>query len=225
MTSNLAAPPEGYTMVGPADAPRLVKQRHVRRGWIGIGVLAIVLAALGSATLFRAIGPSQSYLALAQDVPVGTQVTADDLRVVRMNSTPGLSPIPASQVDGVVGQYAAVPLVAETLLSRDQLTDQPVPPPGQQLVAIGLAPNRLPGGELQAGDPVMLVTTSADNAAEPDAAAPRTFPARVHDTQETEGRDDEVVVSLLVSERDGALIASLAAADLLTLVLLAEAGS
>jgi SAF domain len=224
MSSNLAAPPEGYTMVGPADAPRLVKQRHIRRGWIGIGVLAIVLAALGSATLFRAIGPQQAYLALARDVPVGTQVSSDDLRVVRMNSSPGLSPVPQSQVDDVVGQYAAVPLVEGTLLAMAQLTDQPVPPAGQQLVAIGLPPDRLPGGALEAGDPVMLVTTSEHNAAEPELA-PRTFPARVHDTEETEGRDDDVVVSLLVSESDGAVIASLAAADLLTLVLLPEAGS
>jgi hypothetical protein len=224
MSSNLAAPPEGYTMVGPADAPRLVKQRHVRRGWIGIGVLAIVLAALGSATLFRAIGPSQAYLALGRDVAVGAQVTAEDLRVVRMNSTPGLSPVPQSQVNDVIGQYAAVPLVEGTLLSPDQLTDQPVPAPGQQLVAIGLPPDRLPGGTLQAGDPVMLVTTS-DNSAAEQPAAPRTFAARVHGAQETEGRDDEVVVSLLVSERDGAVIASLAAADLLTLVVLSEAGS
>jgi hypothetical protein len=223
MTSNLAAPPEGYAMVGPTDAPRLVKQRHVRRGWVGIGVLAIVLAALGSATLFRAIGPSQAYLAIAQDVPVGAQVTRDDLRVVRMNTTPGLSPVPQSQVDEVIGAYAAVPLVAGTLLSLDQLTDEPVPPPGQQLVAIGLPPDRLPGGTLEAGDPVMLVTTSKQNSAPEER--PQTFAARVHDVQETDSRDDNLVVSLLVSEQDGALIASLAAADRLTLVLLSEAGS
>ncbi|HEY8473563.1 MAG TPA: SAF domain-containing protein [Natronosporangium sp.] len=223
MSSNLAAPPEGYVMVGPTDAPRLVKQRHVRRGWVGIGVLAIVLAALGSATLFRAIGPSQSYLALAQDVPVGAQLTEEHLRVVRMNSTPGLNPVPDSQLDEVVGQYAAVPLVAGTLLSMDQLTDEPIPPPGQQLVAIGLPPDRLPGGTLEAGDPVMLVTTSRQNA-EPETN-PRTFPARVHELQPSAGRDDDIIVSLLVSERDGALIASLAAADRLTLVLLSEAGS
>lgn len=223
MSSNLAAPPEGYAMVGPTDAPRLVKQRHVRRGWIGIGVLAIVLAALGSATLFRAIGPSQPYLAVAQDVPVGAQLTREDLRVVRMNTTPGLSPVPQGQVEEVIGAYAAVPLVAGTLLSLDQLADEPVPPPGQQLVAIGLPPERLPGGALEAGDPVMLVATSGQNAA-PDEA-PRTFAARVHDVQPTEGRDDDLVVSLLVSERDGAVVASLAAADRLTLVLLPEAES
>src|SRR5690606_40500418 len=96
----------------------------------------IVLAALGSATLFRAVGPSQEYLALARDVPVGAQVTAADLRVVRLNASPGLTPVPVSEVDQVIGRYAAVPLVAGSLLTPQQLTAEPVPGPGEQLVAV-----------------------------------------------------------------------------------------
>lgn len=221
--SGTVAPPEGYAAIGPADAPRLVRQRHVRRGWVGIGVLAIVLAALGAATLFRAVGPSQEYLAVARDVPVGAQVVSDDLRIVRLNSSPGLSPVPIDQVDRVVGRYAAVSLTAGTLLSMEQLTDQQVPGPGEQLVAIGVSRDRLPGRTLRAGDPVLLVATSAQGAA-PDEQ-PRTFDARVHDLQDADGRGaDLVVVSLLVAERDGAVVASLAAAGQLTVVLVPEAG-
>src|SRR5690606_5322601 len=107
MTSLAAPPAVAGSYEGPTDAPRLVRQRRVRCGWVGVGVLAIVLAALGSATLLRAIGPSQEYLALARDVPVGAQVTASDLRVVRLNASPGLSPVPLSEVDEVIGRYAA----------------------------------------------------------------------------------------------------------------------
>lgn len=220
MSSGTVAPPEGYAAIGPADAPRLVRQRHVRRGWVGIGVLAIVLSALGAATLFRAIGPSQEYLAVARDVPVGAQMTSEDLQVVRLNSSPGLSPVPAGQVEQVVGGYAAVPLTAGTLLTMDQLTDQRVPGPGQQLVAIGLSRDRLPGGTLAAGDPVLLVATSSQVG---PGDPPSTFPARVHDLQESEGRGNDMVVSLLVAERDGAVVAALAADDRLTVVLLPEA--
>lgn len=224
MSSGTVAPPEGYAAIGPADAPRLVRHRHVRRGWVGIGVLAIVLAALGAATLFRAVGPSQEYLAVAQDVPVGSQVLSEDLRVVRLNSSPGLSPVPVNQVDQVVGRYAAVSLTAGTLLTMAQLTDQQVPAPGEQLVAIGVSRDRLPGRTLRAGDPVLLVATSAQGAAPaaPDAQ-PRTFDARVHDLQDGNGRGtDLVVVSLLVAERDGAVVAALAAAGQLTVVLVPE---
>jgi hypothetical protein len=222
MGSNLVAAPEGFAVVGPTDAPRLVRQRHVRRGWVGIGVLLIVLAALGSATLFRAVGPSQEYLAVAQDVPVGAQVTSADLRIVRVNSSPGLSPVPISRVDDVVGAYAAVPLVAGTLLSMDQLTEQRVPGPGEQLVAIGLSRDRLPGRSLQAGNPVLLVATG--NQTDP-ADQPATFAATVHAVQDAGGRNADLVVSLVVDERDGAVVAALAAAGDLTVVLVAEAGS
>jgi hypothetical protein len=222
MTST-SAPPQGYTEVGPANPPRLVRQRHIRRGWVGVGVLAIVLAALGSVTLFRAVGPSQEYLALRQDVPVGAQVTSDDLAVVRINNSPGLSPVPARDVRQVVGAYAAVPLTAGTLLSMSQLTDERVPRPGEQLVAIGMSRDRLPGGTLRAGNPVLLVATTGQAGVDPEVQ-PRTFNARVHDVQATEGRGTGLVVSLLVAERDGAVVASLAAADRLTVVLLPEGG-
>lgn len=222
MTS-VAAPPEGYAAPGPAEAPRLVRQRHIRRGWVGVGVLAIVLAALGSATLFRAVGPSQEYLAVAQDVPAGAQLSSSDLRIVRINSSPGLDPVPASDVNQVVGQYAAVPMAAGTLVSAGQLTEERVPGPGEQLVAIGLAQERLPGGTLRGGDPVLLVATGGRQAAEADAE-PLTFHARVHDVQPGAGRGNDRVVSLLVAERDGARVAALAAAGDLTVVLVPEAG-
>jgi hypothetical protein len=219
-TGNAADP---YSPNGPAGAPRLVRQRRIRRGWVGIGVLAIVLAALGSATLFRAIGPSQEYLAVARDVPVGAQVVSDDLRVVRLNSSPGLSPVPISDVREVVGAYAAVPLVAGTLVTLDQLTAEPVPGPGEQLVAIALPRDRLPGRMLSAGDPVLLVATSGSGIGNQDPAeAPRTFNGSVHDVQEADGRGDDLVVSLLVDERDGAVVASLAASGRIAITLLPQ---
>lgn len=224
MSSITAPPPVADPYSGPAEAPRLVRQRRIRRGWVGIGVLAIVLAALGSATLFRAIGPSQEYLALARDVPVGAQVTASDLRVVRLNASPGLSPVPLSEVDQVIGRYAAVPLVAGSLLTPEQLTAEPVPGPGEQLVAVTISRDRVPGGSLRAGDPILLVATGGSGSGSDDEP-PRTFPARVHDVRSATGRGSDLVVSLLVDQRDGATIASLAASGRVAIVLLPERAS
>src|SRR5690606_36938614 len=100
----------------------------------GLGLLAIVIAALGSVTLFRALGPAHEYLALARDVPVGAQITNADLTVVRLSASPGLTPVPAHQADEVVGRYAAVPLLRGTLLTPQHLTTERVPGPGEQLV-------------------------------------------------------------------------------------------
>jgi hypothetical protein len=122
----------------------------------------------------------------------------------------------------VVGAYAAVPLTAGTLLTMDQLTGERVPGPGQQLVAIGLSRDRLPGGTLRAGDPVLLVATVNQD----DSGQPRTFDGRVHEVQEAQARGDNVVLSLLVADRDGAVVAALAAGGDLTVVLVPDgAGS
>lgn len=223
MTARGATDPDRYPAPGPLDAPRLTRRRRVRRGWVALGVLAIVLSALGSATLFRALGPSQEYLALARDVPVGAQVTPSDLTVVRMNLSPGLSPVPASRADQVLGTYAAVPLTAGTLLSFAQLTTAQVPGPGEQLVAVSLSRDQLPGRTLRAGDPLLLVATSGLGAGRAPDEPPRTFPARVHDLQDGDGRGDNLVVSVLVAEQDGATVASLATSGQIAVVLVARA--
>jgi hypothetical protein len=202
------------------DPPGLIPRRRMRRGWMAFGVLAIVLSALGSATLFRALGPSGEYLAVARDVPAGAQVTRADLIEVRLPGAPGLAPVPAREADRVLGMYATVPLAAGTLVSLSQLTDERVPGPGEQLVAVPLARDQVPGRTLRPGDPVLLVATTGGQAAggrgdEP----PRTFAGRVHDVQDGGARGGTLVVSVLVAERDGASVASLAAAGRVAVVL------
>jgi hypothetical protein len=218
-TTGTAGPATGSPTSGPVAAPPLVRQRRVRRGFVAAGVLAIVLAALGSATLFRALGPAGEYLAVAADLPAGRQLTAGDLTVVRLTAAPGLPLVPAGESDRVLGRYAAVPLVAGTLLTPGQLTTEPVPGPGEQLVAVPLGADRLPGGSLRAGDPVLLVATG-DGAEQP----PRTFPARVHDTQPGAGRGTGLVVSVVVATTDGPVVATLAAGDRLAVVRVPEPG-
>lgn len=206
---------------GPVDAPRQVRQRHVRRGWVGVGVLMIVLAALGAATLFRAIGPSEQYLVLTEDVPAGTQLTSDHLNLVRLNTGPGLSALPADRAEEVVGAYTAVPLMEGTLLAEEQLTPEQVPGPGEQLVSVSLDPSRVPGDTLPSGAPVMLVAT-ADRSEE---AGPRTFDATVHDVRSAQGRSNDLYVSLVVPASDGATVAELAASEQLTVVRVPGGGS
>jgi hypothetical protein len=199
----------------------MIGQRVMRRGWVATGVLLIVLSALGSATLFRALGPAQEYLALTNDVPAGAQITTADLMVVRVSSTPGLATVPAAETDRVVGRYAAVSLTAGSLVSPAHLTAQQVPGPGQQLVAVPLSRHDLPGGELAAGDPILLVATGGQGSGAA-SAEPRTFAATVHRVHATEGRGTTVVVSLLVADQDGPAVANLAASGRVALVRVAE---
>lgn len=193
-------------------APHRVDQRRVHRGWVAAGVLLIVLSALGSAALFRALGPSQEYLAVAAEVPVGAQVQQRDLMVVRLHPAPGLQMVPAEAADDVVGGYATVTLSPGSLITPEQVTDEPVPAPGEQLVAITLSRHALPGGQLRAGDPVLLVATGQGSGDEPATVA-----ATVHQVAAA-GRGDTVAVSVRVAEGDGPAVATLAAAGRLTVV-------
>lgn len=201
------------------DTPGPVRQRRVRRGFVAAGVLAIALAALGSATLFRALGPESAYLALAADVPAGAELTVADLTVVRLAAPPALSPVPASEREQVQGMYATAPLVAGSLLSRGQLTNTRVPAPGEHLVAVPLPRDRVPGRTLRAGDPVLLVATGGQE----EDGPPRTFRGRVHQVATGGGRGSTLVASVLVAEPDGTPVAALAAAGRLGVVVIPEA--
>ena len=66
----------------------------------------------------------------------------------------------------------------------------------------------------------MLVATSGRTVGATEVTEPRTFSARVHDVTKGDGRDN-VVVSVLVDERDGAVIAALAASGRIAIVLTA----
>lgn len=209
---------------GDVPEPWRPPRRRVRRGWVAAGVLLIVLSALGSATLFRALGPAQEHLAVAREVPAGAQVTAGDLSVVRFSSTPGLATVPAADADQVVGRYAAVTLTAGSLLSPQQLTERPVPGPGEHLVAVRLSRDDLPGGALRPADPVLLVATDGGGPATAAADEPRAFDAVVHRVAPAEGRGSDVVVTLLVADRDGPALASVAASGRVAVVQVAEAG-
>jgi hypothetical protein len=216
----MPAPPVDTSLHGSGPGgPLRPPPRRVRRGLVAAGVLAIVLSALGSATLFRALGPAQEHLVLARDVPAGAALVPADLAVVRLAVPPGLAAVPAGELDRVLARYAAVPLAAGSLLTAGALTAEAVPAPGEQLVAVPLPRDGLPGGTLRPGAPVLLVATN-----ERSDDPPRTFPARVHDVVDAGGRGGGLVASVVVAERDGAAVASLAAGGRLAVVLVAEAG-
>jgi hypothetical protein len=217
LTASRAA--DAPALAGPVDASWRMARRRVRRGWVAAGVLLIVLSALGSAALIRALGPAEEFLAVANEVPAGARVSASDLMVVRLSATPGLATVPAAEADQVVGRYAVVTLTPGSLVSPAQLTTQRVPGPGEQLVAIQLSRNDLPGGVLRSGDPVLLVATRGQGSS---GDAPRTFEAVVHEVRAAEGRGSGVVVSLLVPDRDGPVVAGLAAAGRVAVVRVTE---
>jgi len=211
--------PTHQTPGGPLDAPvappKVVRQRRMRPGLLGLAVLLVVLGGLGSAFAVTSVRATGSYLAVAREVPVGRELTADDVVSVQVAGGQGLSPVPASKLDEVVGKRATVPLVPGTLLTMAQLTDAPMVGPGQQQIALGLKASEVPAKELHPGDKVVLFST-------PDRDARTTAPStRFQATVIDIARQDKTstVLYLALASRDVPAVVNLAAADRIAVVL------
>ncbi|WP_373312301.1 SAF domain-containing protein [Asanoa siamensis] len=189
----------------PVAPPKVIRQRRMRPGLLGLAVLLIALGGLGAAFAITSVKATGSYLAVARQVPQGTTLTADDLVTVQVAGGAGLAPVPASQQAQVVGKRAAVPLVPGSLLTMGHLTDKPLLGAGQQQVALGLRANQVPARRLQPGDKVILVGTPEKGAAQAVT------------------RYDATVIDMAVERTNATVYLALKASDVAAVVLLADA--
>ncbi|MBL6276877.1 flagellar biosynthesis protein FlgA [Micromonospora fiedleri] len=201
----------------PVAPPKVVRQRRVRPGLLGLAVLLIALGGLGSAFAVTSVRATGSYLAVARTVEVGSVVSASDLVSVQVAGGQGLDPVPAGRLADVVGMRAAVSLAPGTLLTMSQLTDEPLLGPGQQQIALGLRTAQVPAPKLRPGDQVLLVSTPRDDSSSSSSGVTR-FTATVTDAVSTDGRD-EVVVYLALAVRDVPAVVAMAAQDRIAVVL------
>ena len=72
---------------------------------------------------------------------------------------PALNPIPAAQLDGVVGQRAAMDLPAGGLVTQGSIAATVVPAQDMSVVGVAVPAALLPGEPLRAGDQVRVVAT------------------------------------------------------------------
>lgn len=200
--------------------PRVVRERGVRRGRLGVAVALMAVFALAAVALFGYVSRTQPYLALARDVPVGARLTAADLATVHLNPDPGLAPVSSSRSPAVVGKYTSITLLSGMLLSESALVDKPFPALGEQVVGLSLKAGQMPSTPLRPGAAVLLVSTQEESAQDkPTGPAPTIRATVVHVITGT--RDGTATVSVAVRESDGPLAARLAAQGRLVLALTA----
>ena len=216
-----AAPPSGAGN-GLSRAPVLPPPRRRRRpALLALAVAMVVLGALGATYLATSLGQTSPVIAVAREVPWGQTITAADLVEARISPDPALQPIPYGDRDQVIGMVAATTLTPGSLLTRDALTDQRLPAPGQQLVGVGVSTVQLPTTALRPGDDVFLVPVAAGSP--PGATgvgAPGVVDATVVQTGPP-GTDGRRVVDVLVAAADGPDVAARAAAGLVAIVVVA----
>lgn len=166
----------------PAPAPAGPRERRIRFGHLALAIALIVVGALGTTTLVALVAADGEYLALARDVDYGTRIGEADLVTVQLSNSPGISPVPASQIDRVVGNYATMPLAAGTLLTEAHVTGTPQPGEGEVRIGITLRGDRLPAQQVLAGQLVLLVETGGREGGSADdepAPSPQTWEAVV----------------------------------------------
>lgn len=203
---------------GLSRAPTLPPPRRRRRpALLALAVAMVVLGALGASFVASSLGQTTSVVALARVVPWGQTLTDADLVEARIAADPVLSPIPYADRDEVIGMIAATDLTAGSLLTREALTDERFPPPGQHLVGVAVTTAQLPATSLRSGDQVLLVPIASEGVAPDAAAAPGPVQATVANTGPV-GVDGLRVVDVLVDDTDGADVAARAAAGLVVIV-------
>jgi hypothetical protein len=217
-----AQPTPAAALNGLSKAPVLPPPRRRRRpGLLALAVVMVVLGALGAAFLATSLSRMSPVIAIAREVPWGQAITAADLVEAQVPDDPALQPIPYSERDAVIGMVATTTLTPGSLLTFAAVTEQRLPPPGQQLVGVGVSAAQAPLTSLRPGDDVLLVPLTAG--AEPSApAGASTAVEAIVVAAGSPGPDGLRVVDVLVAAADGPDVAARAAAGQLAIVVVSD---
>jgi hypothetical protein len=202
-------------------------QRRRQPTLIVLGLALMLVAAAVAGALYLRVGNRVAVLAMARTVPVGQQITDQDLTEVRIAADAGVQTVPAAERRAVVGQVAATTIPEGALLSRAQLAAQPVPGPGLAKVGVVLRPGQAPAEGLAPGDRVMVVAARASDQGDTGGPTPGTVlvrEARVFE-QRASDASENVVVTLIVRQEDVANVVRWGAAGQVGLAVLPAQGA
>lgn len=192
-----------------------------------LGALLIVICAVAFAVIAGRSDHRSEVLVLARPVTAGQRLDAADVRSVRVSVEAGVVTIPATSLNDVVGQTAAVSLPPGTLLAPAELAAAQVPP-GQGIAAVAVHDGQAPP-DLAAGEHVLLVPVPAsgiadDAAASADAkaraatssgtSAGGSWPGVVIAVQPAVGAQEATVLSVQLAQADARAVAALPAGQL-----------
>lgn len=211
LRDNHAADEQSATAPSRPDGVRLRPRRSPRL--IALGVLFVVLGALGAAALYTVSVNQQTAVVMARDVVRGQELSGEDLRVISVPAGLQLELTDGDRLTELVGQTARTDLPAGAFPTGRHLGQEPIPD-GHSLVGLQLGPGRMPGGELIPGAKVQLVSLMEGDDTVTDAvvAEPPTL------TDDGTG----YVLDVVVTDEAAHYVARLAANQLLALIAVGE---
>lgn len=194
-------------------------RRHRQLPLVVVGVLLVVGCALAFTDASLHLGSREEVLVVAQPLDAGQVLTTGDLRAVRVSTGGGLDAVLVGEESSVLGRRVAVPLVAGAVLTTAEVGNAPPVGSGADVVAVGLKAGSYPP-DLAPGDRVQVVpvTTSASGSTGTvTSGSPVGATVLVVDVASADS-NNPTVFSLQVSTSDADEVASLAAADQVSLI-------
>jgi len=204
----------------PSRVPRTSRQSspapRIRRSPVLViaGVVLVIAGALVSVGIYTNLSNTQEVIAIVAPVARGEQIQRSDLTTVQMGFDPLLTPVPASQLNQIVGQYAVADLVPGTFLSTDAVGDRVSPGDGKAEVGVALMAGEYPDDGLTPGDDVSLIAVPDQT---DTVTQPMSYPGTLVTISSVQA--NTITVTVLVNAADAPTVAALAASNKLALVL------
>ncbi len=126
-----------------------------------VSLVAVFGSVAMFAGLYASAGHKTAVLVVTRTIEAGQPMTGGDLGQASVSVPAGLSTIPVSAASQLAGKRAAVTIPAGSLLTAGDVSGSSPVPPGDAVVGIALKPGQLPSVGLVAGDQVMVVQTDS----------------------------------------------------------------
>lgn len=124
-----------------------------------VGLLLMLVAVLGGASLIRSAQARTTALVAAGTVQPGDVIEASDLRVVEVSLPAGVAYLPDSMKSEIVGRVAAEPLWEGKMLGPGSVSEAPPLAPGMVAITLLLPQESAVGGGVRTGDRVAVLSS------------------------------------------------------------------
>jgi Flp pilus assembly protein CpaB len=128
---------------------------------VAVGVLLMLVAVFGGASLIRTAQARTPVLIAAGSVQPGEVIEAGDVRIAELSLSGGVAYLPASMRSQIVGRVAAEPLWDGKVLGPNSLSQSPPLPAGTVAMSLMLKPEAAVAGGIRPGDNVAVITSTA----------------------------------------------------------------
>lgn len=214
------------TASAKAAADRLPSPPRERKPALAaLAILLIVGGAAVAGLLAMRVDERVPVIAANQEIPVGTQITAEMLATARV-AADSESLIPASQADDLVGRYAKVDIAPNQLFDTNLLSEEGWLSDGRVAVSAALEAGRVPasGGGLRPGDIVQLIRVDDEGDGEVIVDRAQVGSSLAGETAGTAGAG-AATVTFVLDESEAATVAAVAAQNQLSVVLVSRGGT